>query len=71
MILIFPMYNRLARKIPSITTYSVPYRCYTYVCMLYIAIGSIGQLSDLVHYSACSFAVSQASNLALLVGYVA
>ena len=29
------------------------------------------QLCSLVHVSACSFAVSQASDLALLVGYVA
>ena len=37
----------------------------THVCIIHRGVAS------LVHVSACSFAVSQASDLALLVGYVA
>ena len=49
------------------------HQCADYVCIDHRHIGSIGQLSDMLavclneHVSACSFAVSQASDLAFLL----
>ena len=50
---------------------SVPYRCYTYRHWFHWTAVWLQLHVSLVHVSACSFAVSQASDLALLVGYVA
>ena len=52
---------------------SVPYRCYTFVLIIDIGLSYLERLQlhvSLVHVSACSFALSEPSDLELATGWV-